>query len=204
MIKVNLVRNRVQDSTQAADIVIGDRGNESRSALVKIAFILLFTVGLMMWESQTIRGLNQERARVQSQVNELETQLAAKATEVEGIQDVAKQAEELQDKLKVLKLLSRLRLREVKTLDFMQSKIPEKVWLQKISFEADRTSMDKGKFQFIGSAVSTEDLTDFVKVLEDSAYMMEVIVIKNQEVQGPGRTGSLRDYVFTAEVEAKN
>lgn len=197
------MRNRVQEAPAPGEAVI-DTSSETRDALVKIAFILIFVLGLMVWESQSIRTLNSQASVVSSRVAELEGQVAGKSTEVEGIKDIAKQAEELKDKLKVLKLLSRLRLREVKTLDFMQSSVPEKVWLKSIIFESQRTKMDHGKFQFIGFSVSTEDLTDFVKRLEDSAYLNEVIVIKNQEITAPGKAGSIREYTFNAEVESKN
>jgi Tfp pilus assembly protein PilN len=204
MIRVNLIRNRVSETTSMTEVGGSDSSGEMRSALIKIAFILLFTIGLMMWESQNIRTLESQKAAVGAQVQELEQKATEMNASVEGIKDIAKQAEELKDKLKVLKLLSRLRLREVKTLDFMQSSIPEKVWLKSINFESQKTAMEKGHFQFIGSSVATDDLTEFVKKLEDSAYMEEVIVIKNQEVAGPGKTGNIRDYTFTAEVEAKN
>jgi len=203
VIKVNLMRNRVQEAPAPGEAIV-DTSNENRDALVKIAFILIFVLGLMVWESQSIRALNSQAAVVASRVSELEGQATGKLTEVEGIKDIAKQAEELKDKLKVLKLLSRLRLREVKTLDFMQSSIPEKVWIKSIVFESERTKMDQGKFQFIGFSVTTEDLTDFVKRLEDSAYLNEVIVIKNQEIAAPGKAGNIREYMFNAEVESKN
>jgi Tfp pilus assembly protein PilN len=204
VIKVNLLRNRVQDAAAPGVMQVESGGSDTRDALTKIAFILLFVLALMVWESQTINNLNNERAVVANQVSELETQAQSKATEVEGIKDIAKQAEELKDKLKVLKLLSRLRLREVKTLDFMQSSIPEKVWLKTVIFESDRTKMETGRFQITGNSVSTEDLTDFVKRLEDSAYLQEVIVLKNQEVTQPGKVGSIRDYNFSAEVESRD
>lgn len=203
MIRVNLARNRVVDPALAPIQVTGG-GEQNREAIVKVAFILLFTIGLMMYESQNIRTLNEERGRLQANVTELEAQAQVKATEVEGIKDIAKQAQELEDKLKVLKLLSKLRLREVKTLDFMQTSIPEKVWLKVVNFDAQKLNVEKGHFQFEGFSVTTEDLTEFVKRLEDSAYLEEVIVIKNQEIAGPGKSGALREYQFTAEVEAKN
>lgn len=203
MIRVNLARNRVVDPSLAAANVTGS-GDQTREGIVKIVFILLFSLGLMMYESQNIRSLNEDRARLQANVNELEARAQTKAAEVEGIKDIAKQAQELEDKLKVLKLLSKLRLREVKTLDFMQSSIPEKVWLRVVNFDAEKLNAEKGHFQFEGNAVNTEDLTEFVKRLEDSAYLEEVIVIKNQEVAGPGKSGALREYQFTADVEVKN
>lgn len=203
MIRVNLIRNRVQDTTVVGSASSGS-SDELREGLVKVAFIVLFTVGLMMYESSSIRALNEDRARLQANINELETQAQSKAAEVEAIKDIARQAQELEDKLKVLKLLSKLRLREVKTLDFMQSSIPEKVWLKAINYDQRKENVEAGHFQFEGNAVGTEDLTEFVKRLEDSAYLNEVIVIKNQEINGPAKTGSLRDFQFTAEVEIKN
>lgn len=203
MIRVNLLKNRVGDQTQGPGKVEADSGNDIRSAIVKIAFLFMFTLALMVYEGQNIRALNDEAARLQVRISELETQSAAKAAEAETVKDVEKQARELEDKLKVLKLLSKLRLREVKTLDFMQSSIPEKVWLKSIVFEAAKDNVEDGRYQFTGNAVATEDLSEFVKRLEDSAYLNEVIVVKNQELPVSGRTGTVRDFAFSAEVEGK-
>jgi Tfp pilus assembly protein PilN len=202
MIKVNLIRNRVADSTTATEAVSSGRNDGAREALIKIACIAIFTGGLMVYESQNIRALNEESARMQSQVQTLTAENAAKAAEVAKYKDVEVQAKELEDKLKILKLLSRLRLREVKTLDFMQSSIPEKVWLKSITYDSDKVKVESGHFQFSGMAVATEELTEFVRRLEDSAYLQDVIVVKNQEVTN-AKT-SARDFMFTAEVENHN
>lgn len=203
MIRVNLLKNRVGDQTAGPAQMSSESGNDMRATVVKIAFIGMFTLMLMVYEGQNIRSLNEEAARLQVRISELETQAAAKAAEADTVKDVEKQARELEDKLKVLKLLSKLRLREVKTLDFMQSSIPEKVWLKSISFDSAQNSVEEGRYQFTGNAVATEDLSEFVKRLEDSAYLNEVIVVKNQEVPVSGRTGTVRDFTFTAEVEGK-
>lgn len=202
MIRVNLLKNRVGDQAvlKSASAEADGPGGLRESA-IKIVFILIFTVGVMVYEGQNIRSLNDEAARLQVQISDLESQSAAKAAEADTVKDVENQARELEDKLKVLKLLSRLRLREVKTLDFMQSSIPEKVWLKNIRFEAGDKATQGGTYEFNGSAVATEDLSEFVKRLEDSAYLSEVIVIKNQEVAVAGRNGSVREFTFTAEVE---
>lgn len=209
MIKINLLKSRVQDGQannggQAFSAGGIDDGKEKREALVKIVFIALFTAGLMLYESQNRQNLIEQQAVLQRQEADLAEQVAAKTIEVEGIKDIAKQAQELEAKLRVLKTLSKLRLREVKTLDFMQSSIPEKVWMKTLDYEAEENKIEIGHFKFTGNSVSTEDLTDFVKRLEDSAYLTEVIVLKNQEIAGPVRTGNMRDFQFTAEVETKN
>ncbi len=209
MIRVNLMRNRVADAASGGPTgaPTSVRNEETRDAIVKIVSIVIFTGALMVYESQNLNTMNGELNRTQMLANELETQAQAKAAEVEGIKDIAKQALELEDKLKVLKLLSKLRLREVKTLDFMQSSIPEKVWLKSLKYESNKdvkNFAEQGRYQFDGNSASTDDLSEFAKRLEDSAYLNEVIVIKNQENVGPGRAGVYRDFQFTAEVEVKN
>ena len=201
MIRVNLLKNRANNQSTELRKSEADAGTDLRDTVVKIAFLIMFTLGLMVYEGQNIRRLNDEASQLQIRISGLETQSAAKAAEAESVKDVENQARELEDKLKVLKMLSKLRLREVKTLDFMQSSIPEKVWLKTLNFESDIANVETGRFQFVGTAVATEDLSEFVKRLEDSAYLNEVIVIKNQEVPVTGRAGVVREFMFTADVE---
>lgn len=208
MIKVNLLRNKVNDGSAtlqasggAAPVSI--QNIELRDALTKLALILVCTIVLMFFESQNLRSLQAEVGRISGQVTEMEAAAAAKAKEVEGVKDIETQARELEDKLKILRLLSRLRLREVKTLDFIQSSIPEKVWLKTLVYESEKDKVEFGHFSFNGNAVSTEDLTEFVKRLEDSAYLYEVIVMKNQEVPIASQKNVMRDFQFTAQVEVK-
>jgi Tfp pilus assembly protein PilN len=204
MIRVNLLKNRVGDSpTSMRTSTVAAENVEIREALVKVALMLVFTIGLMFVESQNLRALQADVARLGVQQQEMEAQAAAKAKEVEGVKDVEVQARELEDKLKILKLLSKLRLREVKTLDFVQSSIPEKVWLKSMTYESDKEKVEQGHFNFTGNAVATEDLTEFVKRLEDSAYLYEVIVMKNQEVTVNNSKNVIRDFQFTAQVEVK-
>lgn len=209
MIRVNLLRNKVGEQTASSTQVssspsaFGEGTAGLREALTKVVLILMFTIGLMLWESSHIRALNEEQARLTGTLAQLQTEAKQKEDEVLAVKDIEGQAKELEDKLKILKLLSRLRLREVKTLDFMQSYIPEKVWLRSIRYEASKDHLDVGHFVFEGGAVSTEELTEFVKRLENSAYLSDVIVIKNQEVAQGGKT-PLRDFLFTAEVETQN
>lgn len=202
MIRVNLLRNRIGSSgggeTQVVDT--GYSSSNSRETFVKIAFLLLFTIGLMLYERSNVSRLNAEQATVQAQLVQLQSEAAAIAAEVENVKDIEGRAKELQDKLKMLKLLSKLRLRGVKTLDFMQTSIPERVWLASIAYESDKEKLEDGRFAFSGSSVATEDLTEFVKRLENSAYLSQVIVVKNQDVVNNKQ--SIREFLFTADVES--
>lgn len=214
MIKINLARTKVGETQfpggpggaagAGGGISVSDKGTENREAAIRMLLIASFTVALMIYENQNVDSLNQEQVHLQSQVAELEAAGQVKKTELESVKDVEAQAKEMEDKLKVLAQLSKLRLREVKTLDFMQSSIPEKVWLKEMRFISEKEKSSDGKFVFKGSSVATEDLTEFVKRLEDSAYLNEVIVIRNQEVAIPSRPeGTMREFEFTAQVEVK-
>lgn len=206
MIKVNLLRNKVSDSQSPAgggfSAAAGDSG-DLKGGIIKLVLIGVFTLVLMFVESQRLRALQAEVVKVQGEVTEIEAQAAAKAKETEGIKEFESQARELEDKLKVLKLLSKLRLREVKTLDFIQSSIPEKVWLKGLKFDTEADRVEHGAFEFKGNAVTTEELTEFAKRLEDSAYLNEVIVLKNQEATAGSNKNSIREFLFTAQVEVK-
>ncbi len=205
MIKVNLLRNRIQDpnaDTTFQALTVDSSGN--RDNIVKIACLLVFVVSIFVYESQSLRTLDNQRNIVQVQVNELEAKAQEKLAELESVKDIAKEAEELTAKLIVLKNLSRLRIREVKTMDFMQSSVPEKLWLKSISYESDPKVPDQGRYQFIGNAVTTPDLSEFVKRLDESHYLKGVVAVRDQEVEGPGRTGNIREFQVLAEVESKD
>ena len=220
MIKINLLKTRVATASpgggggatgaaatsdinySSTSYASGGDGLNPRETLVKVFVLLLSVVGLMLYESQNLRTLISALNAVNNQVNDLEAKALAKDKEVEAIKDIEHRARELDDKLKVLKSLSKMRLREVKTLDYIQGAIPEKVWLKSLDYEADKDNAETGHFNFNGFAVSTEELGEFVKRLEDSAYLSEVIVMKNQEVNAPGQTKAvLREFLFTAQVE---
>ena len=110
MIKVNLLRNRVGEQTtvtQATSVGGGLAsgstvvGQGARAAITKVAVILMFTVGLMIYENNNIRALNEEAARVADQTNTLQQQVAQMSADVESVKDIEGQAKELEDKLKM-------------------------------------------------------------------------------------------------------
>ena len=194
MIKINLLKNKIQadQATQATRMVGSTEGAETRAALVKLIVLGISTVGLMLYESQNLSKLRAEDAGLTANLQQLQAQVDEKRAEAEKLKDIEVEANELQDKLKLLKHLSKLRLREVNTLDYMQSKIPERLWLKSLKYESDQ-------FEMTGAAISTPDISEFVKRLDDSAFLKNVIVVKNQETTTAG--SAYRDFEFTAQVE---
>lgn len=194
MIKVNLLRNRVQTQTGVGaetGIQYEDESSQTRNAIVKIILMGIFVLGLMLYESHNLDLLRNENAVINNEVQNLQATVQQKINEADSLKDVEVRARELADKLKLLKHLSKLRLREVKTLDFVQTAIPERLWLTTLAYEQDR-------FEFEGVTVSTPDLSEFAKRLDDSAYLNDVIVVRNKEI---GEKDGYREFQFTAMVE---
>jgi Tfp pilus assembly protein PilN len=195
MIKINLLRNRVQGEAGTQVISFDDTDNsQARSAIIKVLCMSLATVSLMLYESHHLSELRNETAALSNELQTLQTTVTQKVAEAEGLKSVEAEAKELEDKLKLLKHLSKLRLREVKTLDLLQNAIPERTWLKSLAYENNR-------FVFVGAAVSTPELSEFVKRLDESAYLSDVIVTRNREV-GDANTG-YRDFEFSAMVETQ-
>lgn len=195
MIKINLLKNRVQGESGTQAIAFEESDNsQARSAVVKVLLMSLACVGLMLYESQRLSSLRNEMASLGQELQTMQTTVTEKVAEAEGLKSVEAEAKELEDKLKLLKHLSKLRLREVKTLDLMQNSIPERAWLKSLTYE-------KNRFVFIGAAVSTPELSEFVKRLDESAYLTDVIVTRNREV-GDASAG-FRDFEFSAMVESQ-
>jgi Tfp pilus assembly protein PilN len=198
MIKINLNRTRVTAGLEG-ETVVQDGGSESRINFreVGVKFFVMFigVFALMIFERQNIDQLTQDLGRAQLELNGLKSQIAEKQGELGKLKDIEPLANGLNEKLRVLREYSKQRITELQSLDFMQSIIPERVWLRGIRF-------DKHRYQVVGNSVETVDLTDFVNKLENSAYFKDVIVIQDRE-RGVAN-GKIRDWEFTAREQAAN
>ena len=62
-------------------------------------------------------------------------------------------------------------MRELKAMDFLQTMIPDGVWLNKINYDGE-------KVNFSGSALNDKELDTFVTGLMDSSYFEDVVLIQ--------------------------
>ena len=197
MIRVNLTRSRVasgsEEGSAPSNIVIDSStpgGPDVRSLVTKAAVMLIGTLGLWMYEKQNIDRLSGEMAVVNAELNKVRQEQAKKAGELEKLKDIEPQAQALSDKLKVLRAYSKQRLENLQSLDYIQSVIPERVWLSSVNYETKR-------YRLTGNSMETVDLTEFVNKLEGSAYFQDVIVI--QDTEKPIQpTGKIREFEMTA------
>ena len=210
MIRVNLLQNRGASSRQAAanatsgetiDFVIGgtsggtSAGSAANKAIAKnLVILLLFPGALIFYESYNLGIMRTKANQIALQVSERQQALQAKQNEIAQSADLKVKAKELANKIALLKVLARTRLREIKTLDFIQTNIPEKIWLKDLSFKS-------GALLMKGSAITDDDLTTFIRALEQNRSFTKVLLVQAKEVKG--KDGSAKGFEITAQVEAE-
>lgn len=199
MIKVNLNRSRVPtgaDDAAAAAIAAPIEGDtDPKELAIKIILIVIFTLGLWVVEKQNIDQLSAQLSTINGQLNKVRQDVQAKSNELAQLKDIEPQAQALNEKLRILREFSKQRLENLQSLDYLQSVIPERVWLNSIDFQNKR-------YKMMGNAMDTIDLTEFVNKLEGSAYYQDVIVVSDTE--RPVAAGKIRDFEMTARAGVKN
>lgn len=194
MIKVNLLKNRSMqgggDTTYAVSIDRG--GNEAqKEAVIKIMLMAVFAVVLVFVENHNVDSLKEEQQRYMIQLNELQAEVDKLKAENSKVSELEKQSKELEDKMKIMKQLSKNRLRELKALDYMQTIMPERVWLTTLTYQDE-------KFSLKGFALTDDDLTDLIQALDKSVFFTDVILLQAKEQNTPD--GTLKNFEITTAI----
>ena len=159
------------DSDTFVDDVVMDEGTEEgfRISLeardvVAIAIRLVVcasaVVGLMFWEQKTIRELNIKNQQASSELDKLKSEKGDIEKQITGFDYVSGKSEEFMKKMEVMQGLAEVRLLAVEGLDQIQTALPEKVWLERVSFRGSTFTID-------GVALNDMDIQIFVKSLEE-------------------------------------
>jgi Tfp pilus assembly protein PilN len=209
MIRVNLLQNRVrgqgmQGATStgtATDMKYGTSGGTSTMLgapsgpmVVNLIALLLFPAALIYYEQYNIGILQAQANALTADVQQIQTALTAKETLLSQSGELKEKAKELATKIELLKKLARTRLREVKSLDFIQTNLPEKVWLHELAFKS-------GAVVIKGKAMTDDDLTSFVRSLEKSRTFTKVLLLQAREERTT--EGAVKNFEVTCNVEAE-
>jgi len=144
---------------------------QAKVLATKFAVVLALTGGLMLYESFNIDNLKEQLKVLNKANTDLQAEItknqptAAKAKELQG------KITELEARIKIIRDLSRTRLREIKSLDYIQNIIPEKVWLQQLDFTED-------KVKIVGEAMGDDQLNKFLESLDGKSYFQNVVLLK--------------------------
>ncbi|MGE0632390.1 MAG: PilN domain-containing protein [Pseudobdellovibrionaceae bacterium] len=179
MIRVNLIGKVTTNA--AGNLNIKEDGLESNpkernKAAVHFIAILLFPVGLYMYEFSVVPPLEKEKRTIQAELDEAR----AFNVQYQALSEELKRFEEDRQKLNAqigaVEALSVDRLKVVRALDALQTLIPEKAWLLKVSYDYDKSTLIVE-----GLAVGDPDVTGFLDALSKSIYFGQVNLRRSQE-----------------------
>jgi Tfp pilus assembly protein PilN len=185
MIKVNLLRNNSAASSKTTATEINydtafdtkaDGGVASSPAGMLLKFLLMFmgAAGLMMYESYNIGELRTALQQAQAASTALSQELTEKKPMVAKARELQKQIQDLESRIQAIKDLSKVRLREIKAIDYLQNIIPEKVWFSLLEF-------DKGAVKVEGGTTSDDELNLFLEEMERKSIFSNVILLRAVE-----------------------
>ena len=213
MIRVNLLQGRMSaaktqvgmmgggtatdfaaTSAGATGIGYTTSGANNKNLAINIAVILIVPVALIYYERSNLDDLRQRAQVVADEVQVIQNEITAKKEEITQSANLKEKAKELANKIEILKKLARLRLREIKALDYIQTNIPEKVWLKELAFRG-------GALTIRGYAVTDDELTNFVRSLEKSRNFSGVVLLQAREERN--KDGAVKNFEVSCTVEAE-
>lgn len=198
MIRVNLARNRAQapgvDGTSTNFSPSFDAGDtsEQRAAIRNLFILFIGVIALIVYEKYNAFTLNDANQLLVQEQGQLEMQLGKDKSSLDQYKTSETDAKALEDKLSIIKKLSRTRLREVKALDYIQEIIPDKVWLKQLMIDQEMVKIS-------GYSMLDEDLSTFIQTLDKSAYFQNVILTQASEVSS--KSGNYKQFDISARLE---
>jgi type IV pilus assembly protein PilN len=177
MVRINLLPVRVSKKKEAG-----------KQQLAIVAAVLV--AGLLanwLWASSREGDLKSREAKL-ARTREDIAQLERIIGEVKNIKDAQ---QELQKKLDVLDKLKQGRSGPVRMLDELATVTPRQLWLTKLDEKG-------GAMSFSGSALSIDDVSEFMSKLKQSKFFAKVELKRTTAVKGTGRSERLVNFEITA------
>ncbi len=178
MIKINLLKNvgttanagspsapRVAETSAVAIAV-------NQQAIAKALAILLPAFILFGVEKYNISILNKKLAEIAVKSTEIQTQIKSYGNTGPDVEKYGAIKAKLEKQFDALQAIGNNRLREVKTLDNLQSIIPARTWISEFGIDENSKAFVQGFSETSDSAFS------FVKSMEENANYSEITKIK--------------------------
>jgi Tfp pilus assembly protein PilN len=184
--------------TEVADMGGGFEGGDfdldagprvSNDAIIKILVMLIWVVGLYVYEWVNIDSLTTRNNQIQAQVNALTEEANKLRPEVEKSKGLQKEGNDLERKITLVKELGALRLREIRAVDHLQNIIPERVWFSSFRFS-------QGKFQVEGVSANDQDLDKLLDGLRSYPTFQDVLLLRAVETKS--KQGTMKSFSITS------
>jgi Tfp pilus assembly protein PilN len=202
MIKVNLLKNRgtvSEGSTQfdytnisaSPDSGLGSAPGSPASIFAKVLLIFSIAAALYAYESYNIGNLTTQNVATQARVQELAAEIAKNQSIVGRATEMQKEIKQLEERINVIKKMSKIRLREIKAIDYLQNTMPDRVWFQTLDFK-DKT------FRVQGFAATDDSLNRFIESIDGKSFFRTAILLNNDDFKT--KTGSVKKFVISSDL----
>lgn len=202
MIKINLLKNR-GDASQAGTSTntvnyetyfdSGDSGSGGKAVLGRLLVMFLFPGLLMLYEYYHIDQLQNELSIMRGKANGVAQELEKSKPIAAQARELQKKIQDLEGRIRAIKDLSKIRLREIKAVDYIQNVIPERVWLTMLNIDGD-------KMQVEGGALSDEQLSRFMDAIDGKSFFRNVILLR--AVEEKTKDGTIKRFQISSSLTA--
>jgi type IV pilus assembly protein PilN len=157
--------------------------------LVVVVIPLLLIIGLDYYFAEQ---RNREAARVLAELTEAQGRLETLKPQVEAVKKFQENKKQLQDKIDVIRRISKERLKNVKALDALHSIVPAKAWLTKLTIKDNRCALE-------GEAIEDIDVSQLMQGLEESVFFASVLLKGVESVKSKG--GVVKKFAIEVNME---
>lgn len=132
--------------------------------IINLILILCFPMGLKIYEINQINNLEKVKKQKEDLLNTKNQQLVSLSQQLKAYDHLQNKAEEYSNKKTFLKKIAENRIIIARTLDIIQNKTPETVWLKNLSLELQE---DYTQINLSGKSFSEGHINSFANSLND-------------------------------------
>ena len=203
MIRVNLLRSATEvtaaKGTRFNTQVFRARAAGAAASLgsgvetaLKIGLFVLPVLGIFIYEQSMIMARENELTEAKANLESLQKELEGSKEAIEAVEKFKQEQKKISDRIETVKGLSRERMRSIKALDALQTVIPAKSWLTRIS-------IIDGRAEISGQAIDDMDISTFMQALEENPYFNSITL--NNSTQVKNQEGAVKEFKVNGVLE---
>lgn len=168
MIRINLAKTHNYTSSGTQTAIAMDQAAALASGgphpAVKIAIMIILPIILYIYESYNITQKSIELAKVQTQVQQIEAEVAQFGSVKTVVEDLVKERNKLNEQLSVIQKISQKRAFKLKAINQIQVSLLDDLWLEQLT--VDQSVMD-----FQGLSRSPTSINEIVENLNKNDFI---------------------------------
>jgi type IV pilus assembly protein PilN len=201
MIRINLLGEQATQAVSGKSIITNltqtlmapsQAGGGAGDILLKIIVAIGPIIACIGTEQWIVGNKQQELSKIANELASKQAEIESKKKDVEQVQRFKADKAQLDLRMNTIRTLSKARLKNVKVLDAIQNIIPTRAWLSSLKLEENKVDV-KGK------AMEDNDISAFMKGLEENIYFGNVNLINSSSVKT--EDGTLKDFDIAASLE---